>query len=189
MRVRGLLLLLGLISLAANTLNEIDATKVYCAQFRELGGNRQNRILAFLQGYAHREIPDDQVGSVPIAAGLPRLLDACLHDPTASVWAKVQQVAPGKNTGDRREAGFTRPPTELTCQSYLKLNRDNRRWTVYWLDGFSRKPDPTDVNQGVVALKRNAEDFAASVCTKRDQRLWWAIQGSARSVDPAQASE
>jgi len=84
MRVRGLLLLLGLISLAANTLNEIDATKVYCAQFRELGGNRQNRILAFLQGYAHREIPDDQVGSVPIAAGLPRLLDACLHDPTAS---------------------------------------------------------------------------------------------------------
>ena len=81
------------------------------------------------------------------------------------------------------------PPTELTCQSYLKLNRDNRRWTVYWLDGFSRKPDPTDVNQGVVALKRNAEDFAASVCTKRDQRLWWAIQGSARSVDPAQASE
>jgi hypothetical protein len=185
MRARVLLLLLGAISLAADTLNEIDATKVYCAQFRELGANRQNRILAFLQGYAHRELADDQVGSVPIAAGLPRVLDACEHDPTAPVWAKVQQVAPGKNTGDRREAGFTRPPTELTCESYLKLNRDHRRWTVYWLDGYSRKPDPNDANLSVVALKRNAEDFAASFCTKRQQRLWWAIEDAVRSVEPA----
>ncbi|HXZ86830.1 MAG TPA: HdeA/HdeB family chaperone [Myxococcota bacterium] len=185
---RSLLLLLGVVSLAASALNEIDATKVSCAQFTELGSNRQKRILAFLQGYAHRELAEDQVGSVPIGAGLPRVLDACAHEPTAVVWAKVQELAPGRNTGDRREAGVTRPPTEITCASYLKLDRYDRRLTVYWLDGYSRKPDPTDANQSVVALQRNGEDWAASACKKRKQRLWWAIQGGVRSVAPAPAS-
>jgi len=180
-----LLLVLGALSLAASGPLELDSTKVYCAQFRELGSNRQRRILAFLQGYGHREIADDQVGSVPIGSGLQKILDACVHDATATVWTEVQRLAPGKNTGDRREAGLTRPPTELTCESYLKLNRDNRRATVYWLDGYSRKPDPSDANLSMVSLDRNAEDWAASACTKRKQRLWWAIQGGVRSVAPA----
>jgi len=185
---KALALVLAVGSLAASGPLEVDATKVYCAQFKELGQIRQKRILAFLQGYAHREVPDDQVGSVPIGSGLRRILDACVHEPTAAVWAEVQKLAPGKNTGDRREAGRTRPPTEITCETYLKLNRDDRRVTVYWLDGYSRKPDANDANQSVVSLDRNAEDWAASACTKRKQRLWWAIQGGVRSVDPAPTS-
>ena len=174
--------------LVASAQDKLDATRVSCAQFVELEPSQQKRILSFLQGYAHREVPDDKVGSVPIGAGLGRVTDACAKAPTALAWTKVQEAAAGPSTGERGEARLTRSPTLITCKSYLKLSRENRRLTVYWLDGYSRTPNPSDANQGVVDLRRNAEDFAEAACSKRKQRLWWAIRGSVRSVDARIAS-
>ncbi|HTO09842.1 MAG TPA: HdeA/HdeB family chaperone [Myxococcota bacterium] len=167
---------------------QVDAIQVSCAEFGELGLDNQKRILSFLQGYGQREIPQDKVGPVPIAAGLTRVLDACPKEPSAPVWSKVQELAPGKQAVARGEARLTRPPTELTCKSYLKLDREDRRMTVYWLDGYSRAVDASDLNQSVVALDRDPEDLAKNACGKRKQRLWWAIQGSVRSVQPAPSS-
>jgi HdeA/HdeB family len=182
---RLLLLPCALVTLGASARNEVDAAKLDCATFQELGQNRQMRVLGFLQGYGHREVPEDKVGSVAIGAGLTRVLDACVHEPYTPVFVKVKELALGDDVAARAEAGVTRPPTEITCRDYLKLNRDDRRLTVYWLDGYSRKPDPTDANQSVVALGRDPEDLAKNACSKRVQRLWWAIQGGVRSVDPA----
>ena len=178
----------ALLTLAASPPQEIDATKVDCATFRELGQNRQKRVLSFLQGYAHRETPEDKVGSLAIGGGLRRVLDACVKEPRAAVFAKVNQLALGNDTTSRGQALLTRPPTELTCQSYLKLGREDRRLTLYWLDGYVRKPDPTDANQSVVSLTRDPEDWARKACSTRKQRLWWAVQGGVRSVDPAPTS-
>ncbi|HTO71331.1 MAG TPA: hypothetical protein VMR31_15830 [Myxococcota bacterium] len=173
-----------LVSLAANTTTDVDATKLGCAQFRELRSDWQRRILAFLQGYAHREVPDDQVGSVPIGAGLDLVVDACMHDPYALVWAKVQELASDQALRARNYAGRTRPPTQITCSDFQSLIRDDQRMTVYWLDGYSRKVDPTDDNQSMVALDRKAEVIAQSACGRRKARLWWIIQGGVRSIDP-----
>lgn len=185
---RLLLVPCALLSLAAKGPNEVDAAKVSCAQFAELGANAQKRILSFLQGYAHRDVPQDEVGSVVIGSGLGLVLDACARAPSAAVFAKVRELAPGKEGGASGEARLTRRPTEITCSAFRKLDREDRRLTVYWLDGYSRKPDPSDAKQSVVALQRNAEDLAESACSKRKQRLWWAIQGGVRSVDPAPSS-
>jgi hypothetical protein len=188
-RWKGLLILpCAWLSLAAGAPSQVDATKLTCAQFAELGQSVQRRILSFLQGYEHREVPEAKVGSVPIGAGLARVLDACRAEPSEIVWKKVHAVAPGRHAVARGEARVTRPPTEITCKVFLKLDRDDQRLTVTWLDGYSRKPDPSDANQSVVALDRDPEVFAQSACGKRKQRLWWAIQGSVRSVDPPPAN-
>jgi HdeA/HdeB family protein len=179
----------ALVFVAAAEVKELDAGKVSCAQFRELGLNRQKRILSFLQGYAHREVAQDKVGSVAIGAGLTRVLDACMHDPTPTVFAKVKELASGDGIGASGEARLTRQPTEMTCKEFVKLDREDRRLTVYWLDGYSRKVDPSDANQSVVALATDPEDAAKNACTKRGQGLWWAIQGGVRSVDPAPADQ
>jgi len=185
----GLLLPCALLALAASkTPEQIDAGKLSCAQFAELGANVQKRILGFLQGYAHREVAEDKVGSVAIGAGLPRVLDACRADPNGPVAAKVQQLALGDDASAPGDARLTRPPTEISCRAYLKLSREDRRATVYWLDGYSRKADPGDANQSVVALRRNAEEFAETACGKRKQRLWWALKGGVRSVAAQPAS-
>jgi HdeA/HdeB family protein len=167
---------------------EIDATKVTCATYNELGANRQKRILAFLQGYAHRELAQDKVGSVAIGAGLSRVKDACAKDAGAPAWPKVRALASDQDAGARGDARLTRPPTEITCRAWLKLDREDRRMTVYWLDGYSRKVDETDANQSVVSLDSDPEVAARNACGKRKQSLWSAIQGSVRSVDPAPTS-
>lgn len=182
---RLLLLASASLSLAASTPDELDATKLSCAQFRELGLNAQSRVLSFLQGFAHRDVPEAKVGSVPIGAGLQRVLDGCAGQPSASVWSKLEELEAGPGKAAPGDARLTRPPTEITCRAYQKLGREDRRFTVYWLDGYSRKPDPIDANQSVVSLQRKAEDFADTLCSKRQQRLWWAIQGGVRSVAPS----
>ena len=184
----GVVVSCAALSLAARGPTQIDAIKVSCAQFRELGQNVQKRVLSFLQGYVKRDVSEDKVGSVMVGGGLSRVLDACVHAPDEPVVAKVEEVAAGPDTGARGEARLTRPPTAMTCRDYVKLGRADQRLTVYWLDGYSRKNDPTDANQSVVALDRDPEDMAKKACSKREQRLWWAIQGSARSVAPAPAS-
>ena len=181
-----LLLALSLpLLVAAKASTEVDANQITCAEFTERGADQQKRILSFLQGYARREIDDQKVGSVAIGAGLGALRTACAKEPHATVAAKVQQAAPGIDTGGRGESRLTRPPTELTCRQFLKLDREDQRLTVYWLDGYSRKPDPNDGNQSRVELKRNAEGWAENMCGKRKQSLWSAIQGGVRSVDAA----
>lgn len=168
---------------------KVDAMKLGCAQFRELGPNLQKRVLSFLQGYAKRGVSEDNVGSVAIGGGLSRVLDACLHDAGALVAAKVFEVSAGQDTGARGEALLTRPPLLMTCRDYAKLSREDQRLTVYWLDGYSRKDDPTDLDQSTVALNRDPEQAASKACGKREQRLWWTIQGAVRSVGPTPPAE
>ena len=184
---RWIVLSCAALSLAASGPPQIDASQVSCAQFRELPPSRQKRILSFLQGYAHRDVPEDKVGSVPVGAGLGRVVDGCIHSPYAPVATKVQELASGGGKPARGDASLTRAPTLLTCREFQKLGREDQRLTVYWLDGYSRKSDPADANQSIVALDRDPEDLAKKACSKRQQRLWWAIQGAARSVAPAQA--
>jgi hypothetical protein len=169
---------------AASTLGEVDAAKFDCAGFREIGLDKQKRILAFLQGYLHRKLAEDDVGSVGIGTGFDRALEACAREPYTPVAAKVEELALGDDAGARGEARLTRPPTRITCRDYASLNREDQRLTVYWLDGYSRKTDANDANQSVVALDRDPEEMAKNACGRRVQRLWWAIQGGVRSVDP-----
>jgi HdeA/HdeB family protein len=181
----ALSLLVAAVSLAAETASQMDAANIECATYQELGKDRQKRILGFLQGYAHREIDAQKVGPVGIGVGLNRVLDACAQAPDTTVFIRVKQVALGEKIVEAGDAGMTRAPTEITCKEFEKLNRDDRRLTMYWLDGYSRKLDTRDANQSVVDLERDPEVNANQACAKRGQGVWSAVAGSVRSVKRA----
>jgi HdeA/HdeB family protein len=162
-RIAGLAPLLTLaLALTANaTMNKADATRITCGDFASQSADYQRRVLAFLQGYAHKDAPETSLGNLPVRADTARLTEACARDPESTVLQKVEESSDNRDSGTaQKHPGMNEVrPTRVTCEQYERLDRETQLELVYWLEGYSRSTH----GGSSVDLDRDVSS-AATVC-------------------------
>jgi HdeA/HdeB family protein len=189
---------------ASAAMNKVDATKITCGDFATQNPEQQKRTIAFLQGYARKDMAEDSIGQVMIGGDRATIAASCAAAPDSTAWQKVQQTlgdeASGSpsghvatSPGDSKmgsppqpgampappssSAGVTHAePTKMTCQQYEELSSDAQRGIVYWLDGYSRKTDPSAATASLVDLDRNVTTLTEACRATPNERLWSTLR-------------
>ena len=110
--------LLALAGSAGAASRNVDVLHMKCSDFNALAPQEQSRATAFLEGYAKRDIQEDQVGAMATPADLDVIRKECKRGPEDSFWGKLKPrfsgPAPGEAGGTVTSSGGTTPTGEPT---------------------------------------------------------------------------
>src|SRR5258706_1788044 len=73
-------------------MNKVDATKITCGDFATQNVDQQKRTIAFLQGFARKDMNETSIGEVMIGGDRATITASCAREPDATAWQKVQQT-------------------------------------------------------------------------------------------------
>jgi len=180
----SLLVLTLAVTAGAAEKDRVDATQVRCGDFATRSREQQRRLLAFLEGYARRDIAASQIGEIQVGGQTAGLDSACAREPEATVWSKVRENMGDESSGNPERTGRietgpgeekTSPPRakplELTCEEFNRLETKRQPEVLFWLDGYDR----TD-GSAVVDLERGLGGYESACRASPRQSLWTALE-------------
>jgi acid stress chaperone HdeA len=156
-------------SMAKHGQTNTDPTKITCEEFLAMSDTVQPRAIAWLDGYDHGKLKEEDVGEVAVDRQTAVLVAACKEEPKKTLWEKIRGHFPG---GSKKVK-----PTKMTCAEYSALSESEKPEVAYWLEGYDKAKG---INQGVGAQVDLERDVAVVVelCKPAPQEsLWSKIKG------------